>query len=182
MSVEQKKKEIRQAYLKILSTIPPERREEAEKAAFQELKEETNHAHYVLSFASKKEELRLWHLNLYLAAKGQLVLTRVMGNHLVPYLVEDLEKDLQLGAFNIYEPDSTRCKELPIETIDLMIIPGLAFDKQGHRIGYGKGYYDRFLENIYDIKKIGVGYKEQLYPENLPQEDFDRPVTVVKLF
>lgn len=182
MNVEQQKKEIRQAYLTKLQTIPNLRRDEAEKAAFNALKNETNHARYVLSFASKKDELRLWHLNLHLAAKGQLVLTRVSGNHLVPYLVENLEKDLVLGAFNIYEPEIQRCKEVSIDAIDLMIIPAVAFDEQGHRIGYGKGYYDRFLENIYDTKKIGVGFKEQLHPKPLPQEEFDRPVTIVQLF
>lgn len=77
--------------------------------------------------------------------------------------------DLVLSKFGIPEPKPEFLSKN--EKIDLAIVPGLAFDKSGARLGYGGGYYDRFLKNN-KIFSIGLCHKE-LLAEKLPKEDFD---------
>ena len=78
--------------------------------------------------------------------------------------------DLQQGAYGIMEP----CGEVftDYDSIDVAIIPGMAFDKQGHRLGRGKGYYDRFLSKIPKVYKIGLCFSWQLVDE-VPCDEHD---------
>jgi 5-formyltetrahydrofolate cyclo-ligase len=62
--------------------------------------------------------------------------------------------------------------------IDVVLVPGVAFDAQGHRLGRGKGYYDRFLQSVSDIKKIGVCFDFQKV-ESVPAEAHDVVVDIV---
>lgn len=79
-------------------------------------------------------------------------------------------KDLEKGAFGILEAKKT-CKKFRKENIDLVIVPGVAFDINGHRIGFGEGYYDVFLSNI-KAKKIALAYDFQIV-KNIPDEEHD---------
>lgn len=78
--------------------------------------------------------------------------------------------DLQQGAFGIMEP----CGELftDYQQIDVAIVPGMAFDDQGNRLGRGRGYYDRFLSRVPYIYKIGLCFRFQLVDE-LPNSEND---------
>lgn len=82
-------------------------------------------------------------------------------------LKDDLEEGTDFGV-PIGAPKATA----PIEVPDICFIPGLAFSKKGGRLGRGKGYYDRYLED-YSGVKIGVAYSEQLI-EDIPSEDHDQ--------
>ena len=77
--------------------------------------------------------------------------------------VKDPERDCSLGNYGILEP--TTGVVVSANEMDLAIVPGVAFDKKGNRIGYGAGYYDRFLKNGNAMKKIGVCYTFQLVEE-----------------
>ena len=83
--------------------------------------------------------------------------------------------ELKDGMYGIKEPVS----DVPCDkkSIDLAIIPALAFDTKGFRLGYGKGYYDRFLADT-DINTIGICHKELLVPK-LPHDEFDISVDKV---
>ena len=77
------------------------------------------------------------------------------------------------GAMGILEPDPLLCKPVDPALIDLIIVPGVAFDSVGGRIGYGKGYYDRFLPQLRaDVPKLGLAYDFQVLPR-VPQDEFD---------
>ena len=79
------------------------------------------------------------------------------------------------GKYGISEPAiSTEA----IDKIDLLIIPGIAFDLKGNRIGYGKGYYDRFLSSRKANYKIGLAYEIQLL-NHIPHNELDVPVDII---
>ena len=80
------------------------------------------------------------------------------------------------GAFGILEPDMSK-KDVGNE-VDLIILPGLAFDKRGYRIGYGGGFYDRFLERYNSIKRVSLCYNFQII-DNIPEEDFDEAIDTI---
>ena len=77
--------------------------------------------------------------------------------------------ELIKGAYGIYEPKEII--SVPIHRIDVALIPGIAFSPSGDRLGFGKGYYDRFLEEFNGIK-IGVGYDFQI-TDNIPTDKHD---------
>lgn len=84
------------------------------------------------------------------------------------------EDELKCGMYAIPEPEG---EEFDKKKIDLAIVPGVAFDREGFRLGYGKGYYDRFLKGI-SAKTIGICHKELLF-DKLPRGEYDIPVDKV---
>lgn len=84
--------------------------------------------------------------------------------------------DLQIGAFGIEEPTGELFTEY--DKIDLAVIPGVAFDRNGNRLGRGKGYYDRLLPHLKGCHKIGICFPYQLV-EEVPVEPFDIPMDEV---
>ncbi len=71
--------------------------------------------------------------------------------------------------------------EFPFSQIDCVLVPGLGFDRENYRLGYGKGYYDRLLAQMPLIRTIGVGFQEQFCEELLPRDSWDVPVSEVIL-
>ncbi|MCL2106583.1 MAG: 5-formyltetrahydrofolate cyclo-ligase [Oscillospiraceae bacterium] len=94
------------------------------------------------------------------------------------YLVDSLE-GLRPGAFGVPEPDPARCAalSLPARGPFLCLVPGLAFDRAGHRLGYGKGCYDRFLPR-FPGGAVGICY-EALLLDRLPRGRYDRAIPAV---
>lgn len=111
--------------------------------------------------------LRKWN------GRKRFYLPRVNGVNLevLPYE----ESRLELGSFHIEEPTGTDCID-PSE-IELVIVPAVAYDKKGRRLGRGKGFYDRFLKHT-KATKVGVGYEFQLV-EELPSEAHDIAMDIV---
>jgi len=77
------------------------------------------------------------------------------------------------GAHSIQEPDPTTWQQRSLAEVDLALIPGLAFDAQGGRLGWGRGYFDRLLGNpTCRALKIGIAWSWQIVPK-IPREDHD---------
>ena len=82
--------------------------------------------------------------------------------------ITNLDQDFITGPWGIIQPDTQSSKEVNIKEIDIVVIPGLAFDKKKNRLGRGAGFYDRFLQNITTpTKKVGIAFEFQIL-ENLP--------------
>lgn len=81
------------------------------------------------------------------------------------------------GLYNTKQPPCEKKRVVKMGSIDIAIVPGVAFDKKGNRVGYGKGYYDRLLSKI-DGKKIALAYGFQVF-ENLPAESHDIKVDYI---
>lgn len=107
--------------------------------------------------------------------KKKLLLPLIKGNDL-QLLVYAGKESLKTGAFGILEP-SEDCATVPESEIDLIIVPGVAFDRQHNRLGRGKGFYDRLLSTL-DAPKIGICYDFQL-KDLIPVEPFDRKMDLI---
>ena len=83
------------------------------------------------------------------------------------YRINSISDIKNLSKYNIYEPEGM----IEASTLDLIIVPGIVFDKALYRIGYGKGYYDRYLKNK-NTYKLGVVFKECLI-DYIPHDEFD---------
>lgn len=127
----------------------------------------------VLMYNSLPDELSTREFIDRWAGKKHFFLPRVNGVDLdiLPY---DRAR-LHLGAFRIEEPDGDNLTD--VDSIDLVIVPAVAFDRRGNRVGRGKGYYDRLLSRIKAVK-IGVGYDFQLF-DDIDSEPHDIPVDIV---
>lgn len=92
------------------------------------------------------------------------------------FTVSSLE-DFETGMYGIAEPLSS-CPEMPLpDKHSICILPALAFDRDGYRIGYGKGYYDRFLSS-FPGRRIGVAYSPFVF-DTLPRGRFDRRAEMI---
>lgn len=89
------------------------------------------------------------------------------------YIIKSLD-DLEPGAFNVLEPIIEKCTKLENLNKGLCIVPALSFDKKGFRLGYGKGYYDRFLSN-FSGETLGLCYNFCMM-DDLPHGKYDRRV------
>ena len=79
------------------------------------------------------------------------------------YKITDFEKDLVINDNDILEPNIKKCKRIPLEDIDIAIIPGLAFDDKGGRIGFGNDFYKRLISRLPETcRKISLAYEEQV--------------------
>jgi len=93
--------------------------------------------------------------------------------------IDNIDKDLNPGAEGILEPDADRCKTVPIESIDIAIIPGIAFDEKGGRIGSGDGYYDRLIPKLpITTRKVALSLESQII-QQVPVESHDRHVDII---
>ncbi|MCK5784087.1 MAG: 5-formyltetrahydrofolate cyclo-ligase [Desulfobacterales bacterium] len=95
------------------------------------------------------------------------------------YKISDIEKDLKPGANNILEPNPDRCKPVPIDDVDIAIIPGIAFDEKGGRLGLGNGRYDRIISKLpATARKVACATEDQM-TQLVPMESHDKYVDII---
>jgi len=136
-------------------------------------------AHTILFFAPLPDELDVWPmLELALATGTNCALPffDAEKNTYGAKRLKNLAADIVLGKFGVREPAAT-CEEIPLNKFDLVLVPGLAFDSSGHRLGRGKGFYDRILAEASGIK-CGICHNFQLL-EKIPTEVHDVPVDFI---
>lgn len=102
------------------------------------------------------------------------------GMKLIPTEIKDMESDLVTDDMGYIQPRKDSIKPVDTEEIDLIVLPGIAFDRKGFRVGFGAGYYDRFLGKLnFSIPTIGVAYDFQMIESFINMESYDIPVDYV---
>lgn len=148
-------------------------------------------AHTVFAFYSLPDEVNTHQLIDDLVAEGKNVfLPKVLDDETMAWYPYHSAQDLKEGAFHIMEPSDVS-QALELCSLDIsgtqepspcyILVPGMAFDAQGHRLGRGKGYYDRFLRTmatVSGVRIIGVCFDFQKVDE-VPVEAYDMPVDEV---
>jgi 5-formyltetrahydrofolate cyclo-ligase len=127
----------------------------------------------ILLFAPMPDELDLWPLlNDLLSAGKTVALPRFDSttNRYVACQIKNPARDVKTGKFGIREPTGL-CSIVPLNRLDFILVPGVAFDPHGRRLGRGKGFYDQLLENVRGVT-CGVAFDEQIVAE-IPVEPHD---------
>lgn len=131
----------------------------------------------VMYYIDVRTEVRTrQHLPLALASGKRIVVPYCVNDVLELFHLEDMD-ELAIGMYRILEPRdelrSVAAKRVPVEELDLVMVPGVAFDRRGARMGHGKGYYDKLLEHArLDTPLVALAFECQLFPE-IPTQDHD---------
>lgn len=132
----------------------------------------------ILSYASFSSEVNTHFLiNHALANQKKVAVPKTLEGHDMEFFYINSLKELSEGRYGILEPgDSAEKAEIVKDKKYLLILPGIAFDEKRNRLGYGGGYYDRFLEKYkgYDIFKLMLAYELEK-ADSLPVDKYDMP-------
>jgi 5-formyltetrahydrofolate cyclo-ligase len=132
-----------------------------------------DNARVVLAYAALRFELDPQHALAQAAHAGKtLLLPRVVPeSHELTLHVYKLGDELSESGFGVREPLAS-AERVAHEQVDLVLVPALAFDARGYRLGYGKGFYDRLLPTLGRAERIGLAFELSLLPQ-LPNEEHD---------
>lgn len=127
----------------------------------------------VMLYASLPDEVQTLGFIEEWRNRKRIILPTVVGDDIIPVELT-AGSGMVEGNFHILEPENN-----PYDgPIDLIVVPGMAFDRQGHRLGRGKGYYDRFLIKYPEVKTIGICFNFQMLDE-VPEEPHDQLINEV---
>lgn len=179
----QKKQLIRTHMLKIRAGLTPDFIKDSEKNSLRlisdfidEIVGKKSVPLTIMSYMSFKNEFPTVALNnKIINSTHKLVLPLTDADFDIHAFYIDSIDELRRSHLNILEPDPKTCRKANLNQIDIMFMPGLAFDKKGSRIGFGKGCYDRFLSNKkHNIILAALAYDFQI-KNNIPSEPTDIP-------
>ena len=121
-----------------------------------------------------KNEVKTDKINTFIKNFGKiLVLPKVIDKETM-IVIEDKNQYI-LSSFGNKEPDGEEYKG----SIDVIITPGVAFDRDKNRVGFGRGYYDRFFVKYPNAKKIAIAFEEQMINEGIETDKYDKKVDVL---
>ena len=131
----------------------------------------------VMLYLSMKSEVATFDLLDLLLHREKMVCAPIVDTRqleLTPRRIRDPKTELVRHPYGMLEPNAT-CPTFPIAQLQLIIVPGIAFDSNGYRLGYGKGFYDRFLVKCSHAVRVGLAYQMQIVEDTFPQA-WDVPV------
>lgn len=135
----------------------------------------------VVSYCAKDDEVQTRPIIERALADGKrvaVILTDVPTKTLSFSEIKSFEGDLAPGTFGILEPKPGRVRPVPFAEADLVLVPLVAWDEKGHRLGYGAGYFDRALEGARRITKVGLALESQRLTR-IPESRYDVPLDVI---
>jgi len=172
------RKELRQKR----DALKPEERLRRSRAILEKLQDHPKflESHALLSyvaFGSEVETRPLFEEAMRLKKKVYASRLEAQENRMVIVELRNLE-ELKPGAYGILEPPSDSHRVGRAEELDLVIVPGIGFDRKGGRLGRGEGFFDRFLQEAKNAYKIGLAFECQMV-ERVPREENDMSVDEV---
>ena len=127
-------------------------------------------------------EVQTWQMIEEMLAQGKRVVVPVTVPHtkrLTLSEIQDPASELHNGAFGVFEPKRSVRRPVRAGEVDLLLVPGLAFDRRGHRLGHGYGYFDRLLARLpRKTSTVGLAFRFQLF-DRLPTTARDHAVQAV---
>jgi 5-formyltetrahydrofolate cyclo-ligase len=135
-----------------------------------------------MGYSALKSELDLSSaMKAHLERGGVLILPRInrARNALDLYRITDFARQTIAGVWGIREPDPAVCETATAAEIDLVLIPGAAFDRQGNRLGYGAGFYDRLLAHPNFKGQIAACLFQEQLVDSIPVEAHDIPAHIL---
>ena len=136
----------------------------------------------VCCYVSLPYEVQTWRMIEAMLKNGKRVvvpMTQPSSQRLQLSALRDPHTDLAPGAFGVWEPKPDAVRPVPVREVDLALVPGLAFDPAGHRLGHGHGYFDRFLARLPRTTPIvGLAYRFQVL-DRLPTSAHDHAVWAI---
>jgi 5-formyltetrahydrofolate cyclo-ligase len=176
------KKDIRQKVRDKIKNLPAGYREKSSRLIAEKF---LHSAHYInlnnilIYYPSGSEVDTTVIIEEALKNKKSIILPRVCDEELELYFVSDPEAQLEKGAYRIMEPVPSLCRPAKISDIDVVIVPGISFDKNFNRLGQGGGYFDRFLPRLPEkVKKIALCFDIQIV-DTLPVMEHDAKVDII---
>ena len=131
----------------------------------------------VMLYLSMRSEVETTDLLEGLLNSGKQICAPVINTEqvkLTPRRIQNPNTELIRHRYGMLEPNDA-CPIFPTEHLQLIVVPGIAFDQKGYRLGYGKGFYDRFLTKCPHAIRIGLAYQIQVVEDTFPQA-WDVPV------
>ena len=145
-------------------------------------REEYQKARTLLVYLSNKEEVATDELVARALAEGKRVWVPVMDRETRDLRISELPGPgvkFRYGPYGIREPETEFLKFVSVDQADLVILPGVAFDRQGGRIGYGKGYFDRLLNRLDPrVPRVALAFDFQVL-DTVPQSGHDERVSLI---
>lgn len=139
-------------------------------------------AQNIMFYVSFKSEVVTYDMIRESLQKGKRIfvpITKLKEKKLIISEIKDFDKELELSTYGILEPKEEFQKIYNLNLLNLIVVPGVAFDLKGNRIGYGGGYYDKFLRSISPkVYKIGLCFECQIV-KNIPVSLYDEKVTIL---
>ena len=138
--------------------------------------EEYKKAKNVMFFVSFGSEVHTHEMIKEALKSKTVIIPKVLNHKIEPSLIIDFDNLIPSGKFGILEP--IELMKIAYKNIDLILVAGITFDRDGYRLGYGLGYYDKFLAKLPKALKIGLCFDFQIV-DKLPREAHDVPVDIV---
>jgi 5-formyltetrahydrofolate cyclo-ligase len=139
-------------------------------------------ARTVCCYVSLPYEVQTWQLIEDMLKDGKRVVvpvTKPGSKRLRLSELKDPGAELAPAAYGVWEPIPEALRPVSLQDVDLVFVPAVAFDRTGHRLGHGHGYFDRFLARLpKDTPTVGLAYRCQLL-DRLPTAAHDRAVSTV---
>ena len=181
INVRKRKHELRARFKRFRAECPPELKKSLDKRLFERFAslEEYRAADVLFAYISQPIECDTSAIIADALEKGKRVAVpkcHKTSNEMDFYFIKSYD-DLSPGKYGILEPVPERCEKAVDFSCGLCLVPGLSFDLQGYRLGFGKGYYDRFLDEFGGVT-VGICYAKYTLKQ-LPRGAHDRRTDII---